>query len=232
MKSEWLPFFVPHFPTEEDAAAFVGECESINRGYRPPEKLDDSTPKVMMHQTVRLITLSESIRTIRAAEPLSLFFILVCAECVAKLLDHYGGERESRRYVKKFFDEHVLRDDKQKMEQSFQKMKRQVAPPVYLKVAEVADLLYDIRCDVVHEGRYWGFSFPDGSRPGERRLSPWHPKEKEKHPKEKEKHPKEKEPASVVGVTISLQEVRDIVVRGCIEAVKKALKNWRPGPPS
>ncbi len=207
--NEWLPFFVPHFPSETEATAFVDECESINPDYRPPEQLDDSTPKIMMHQTVRLISLADKVPMLAYGQPLSLFFMIVCAECVTKLFEHHDFERnpKSKEFVRKFFNEHVSPDDRQKLISSFSWV-----PYSPVTLTEIADLLYDIRCDVVHEGRYWEFSFPDGTH-GKSRLNI---------------HPKHRKGEKAVTVTVSLKEIRDIVVRGCVTAVRKALKNCQP----
>ncbi len=64
-----------------------------------------------------------------------------------------------------------------------------------LNIEEVADLLYDVRCDVVHEGMYWGFFF----RYENITMLNINPK---------------------VTVKIGLSDLRDIVVRGCINAIQ------------
>lgn len=216
MKNKWIDFFKPFFPTLKDAFAFVKACESINPDYKPLEELEDSTPKIMMHQTVRLISLSDDIRTIKPSkDPLSLFFIIVCAECVAKLSDHYNGEGKSRDYVRKFFNDFIRPKDRQKLEEAFSYPFARGRTFGYEKVI---DLLYDIRCDVAHEGRYWGFSFPDAIT--RRTIVNPHPR------RSKVKHP-ETEPVSA---RITFNEIRDIIVRGCIAAVQEALKKHQSVP--
>jgi hypothetical protein len=64
---------------------------------------------------------------------------------------------------------------------------------------KVVDLLYAVRCDVVHEGKYWGFSFHDGSTPM-LNVDP------------------------DVTVYLTFKELRDIIVKGCINAIKDKLK--------
>ena len=150
------------------------------------------------------MTISDAVRRLDGVhDPLSLMFMLICAECVAKLFANYRGDRDSKRYVKAFFEEHVVAEGRQKMVDSFL-----MTPPARITYEEIVDLLYDIRCDVAHEGRYWGFSFPDGqqTRPV---LNP--------HPK----HSKGKRP---VTVAITLDELRRIIVRGCIGATEKKLQ--------
>jgi hypothetical protein len=202
-KSDWLNFFRPYFPIEGEAAAFVDRCERINRDYRTPEEMDDSTPKIMMHQTARLIVISDAVRRLDGAhDPLSLMFMLICAECVAKLFENQPQDGRSRHYVRTFFEEHVLPEDRQKLIESFLRTR-----PARMTYREIVDLLYDIRCDVAHEGRYWGFSFPDAQTT--RAILNLHPK-----------HRQGKQPVTVM---MTLDELKRIVVRGCIAATNKRL---------
>jgi hypothetical protein len=59
-------------------------------------------------------------------------------------------------------------------------------------------MLYDVRCDVVHEGNCWGFAFHDGVTP---MINV----------------------APDVEARIRLRTLRDMVVRGCIKAVSGKL---------
>lgn len=68
-----------------------------------------------------------------------------------------------------------------------------------LSFEKVVDLLYAVRCDVVHEGKYWGFSFQDGNIP----MVNVEPD---------------------VNVFMTYLELRDIIVKGCINAIKDKLK--------
>lgn len=206
MTSDWLTFFKPYFLSEVDAVAFVERCESINRDYRPIEELDDSTAKVMMHQTVRLVTLSEHMRLLRGThDPLSLFFLIICAECVSKLYAVFKGEGKSREFVRRFFSEHVSATGRDTLAKHFKPSKHGSD-----KIEDIVDILYAIRCDVVHEGRYWGFSFPTNSCPV---LN---------------LHPKHKMGQDPIRVSMSIDQLRDIVVRGCIAAVIKKLDSSQP----
>jgi len=154
--SDWLNFFRLYFATDEEAVAFVGRCESINRDYRSPEEMDGSAPKIMTHQTVRLITIADAVRRLHGVhDPLSLMFMLICAECVAKLFDNHPEDGRSRQYVRTFFDKYVVPEDRQKLVENFLGTR-----PARISYREIADLRYDIRCDVAHEGRYWGVLLP------------------------------------------------------------------------
>ena len=181
----WLRFFGPHFPSNEALLKFIEPLEAL--------VLEDSRhpAKIMMHQTQRLISIADDLPAIRSGkESLQLVFLLICAENLAKMHDHFTGEGQSRAYVRKFFEVLVSGDDRDVLEHSFTHGMR----PIPLR--GIVDMLYDVRCDVVHEGKYWGFHFHDGRTP---MLNT--------------------EPD--VNVFIQLSSFRDIVVRGCIAAISQ-----------
>jgi hypothetical protein len=119
----------------------------------------------------------------------------MCAENVAKLHDGFSGEGKSRHYVQNFFAKFLSESDKDTLSYGF-KVNADSVPSIGFSKA--VDLLYDIRCDVVHEGNYADFAFHDG------RMSMVNTNPN-------------------VIAEIQLLQVRDIVVRGCINAVKDNL---------
>ncbi|MCK4621669.1 MAG: hypothetical protein KAT62_05570 [Desulfuromonadales bacterium] len=183
--NKWLQFFEPFFPTPGEARTFVEELE--------PLCIDD-TPhpaKIMMHQTQRLISLADDIPEIRRNnETLPLLFLLICAEHIAKKFHNFNKDGQSRAYVRRFFNEFLSEEDKRKIETGIRKHDRKPST-----VQQATDILYDVRCDTVHEGKYWGFHFHDGDTP----ILGTDPD---------------------VIISIKLSELRNIIVRGCIEAIK------------
>lgn len=181
---KWIDFFAPFFATRDDARGFVEPLEAL--------ALEDPRhpTKIMLHQTQRLISISDDLPAIRKGkESLQLAFLLICAENIAKMHDNYDDEGSSKAYVRKFFEQFVVEEDYDVLERSFTTYER---TPLYLRA--VVDALYAVRCDVVHEGKYWGFQFHDGKTP---MLNG--------------------DPDVIVSIT--LHELRDIVVRGCIRAI-------------
>jgi hypothetical protein len=180
---DWVNFFCSSFGTRLEAEAWVARCETS-----PPPNV----AMTMMRQTQRLISIADDIPTIRPhTESLQLFFLVVCAEHVAKLYHQYPGEGQSKEYVNRFFDEFVLGSDRQTLSTAFIDVKNHLLRP--LSFREAVDTLYKIRCDVAHEGNIWGFAFGMINDP------------------------------PPVDAKISLSELRDIIVRGCIEAVSRKL---------
>lgn len=185
----WVDFFAPFFPGRAAAEDWVGRCEAL--------ALPKNAAKIIMHQTQRLISLADDLPTIRPhAESLQLLFLLVCAEHVAKLHDGFTGEGQSKAYVERFFESFVIGTDRQTLSSAFADLKDRLLRPLPFK--EAVDLLYDIRCDVVHEGSCWGFAFHDGVTP---MINV----------------------APDVEARIGLPALRNMVVRGCIRAVSDKL---------
>jgi hypothetical protein len=183
---KWITFYEPFFDDLEPARRFVDNLERIND---PEVRLHKA--KVMMHQTQRLVSLADDIVKLRTdRQSLQLLFLVICAENIAKLFDDFDEEGKSRAYVRKFFSMHVSSEDRSVLERSF--CTHDLEP---LSVRELADCLYSVRCDVVHEGQYWGFHFSDGDTPM-LNLSP------------------------EVTVHLTYQQIRAIVVRGCINAIQ------------
>lgn len=182
---KWVGFYERFFPTPSEAQAFVERCES-GPDYPPI--------KVMMHQAQRLVSLSDEIWELRRRDALQVLFLIICAECEAKLQAGFQGDGQSKAYVKKFFARFLSADDQILMSSAFQR----IGDFEPLTLEEAVDLLYDIRCDVVHEGQYWGYFFSDGDCP---MVNPNHK----------------------TIARISIKALRDLVVRASICAIKTLL---------
>lgn len=193
---KWINFYQSFFSTREEATEFVESLECLGPGdqrYRA---------KIMMHQAQRLVTLADDMQRLftladdmpkvrPGKDALQLLFLMICAENIAKLFHNFEGERESRKYVRRFFEEFVVGADRQAIQGSIVK---DTLPPLALNLVEVADTLYSVRCDVVHEGQYWGFQFHDGDTPMITGDPP-------------------------VTVYLELSTLRDVVVRAAIRAI-------------
>lgn len=186
----WLNFYLQHFASREEAEEFVQACEMLQ------PSAPNHIAKVMMHQTQRLVSIADDLPQFRPhKEPLQVLFLLMCSENIAKLHDGFSGEGQSRHYVQQFFNKFLLQPDKDFLAYGF---KINTDPMRFMGFKKAVDLLYDIRCDVVHEGNYNGFAFHDGHSP----MVNTDPD---------------------VIAEIQLIQVRHIVVRGCIKAVEGKL---------
>lgn len=189
---KWLAFYTPHFTSPDVAKKFVESCENH----------PDNIVKILMHQTQRLISLSDDIQEIRPGdEALQLLFLIMCVENISKLQAGYtdDGKSKSKYYVKKFFDDFLCEDDKDLLRNGFIDNNKKLLPPLTFEMTfdEVVDMLYEIRCDVVHEGNYTDFDFHNGI---------WGVVTEHRD-------------KSVIS-KITLKDVRDVIIRGCIMAIQ------------
>lgn len=190
---KWIDFFAPYFHNREDAKKFVEPLEAL--ALKDPRH----PAKIMLHQTQRLISISDDLPIIRKGkEALQLAFLLICAENIAKMHHNFDDEGSSRPYVRRFYEQFLLDEDRHVMEVSFTTHGNK---PLDLRA--IVDALYAVRCDVVHEGKYWDFHFSDGKA---REING--------------------DPDVIVSIT--LRQFRDIVVRGCIRAINTYLGRTAP----
>lgn len=186
----WLSFYLPYFASKKEAEDFVQACENLQLS------VPNHVAKIMIHQTQRLVSIADDLPQLRPhMEPLQVLFLVMCSENIAKLHDGFSGEGKSRHYVQHFFHKFLSQSDKDALSYGF-KINADLLPPIGF--GKAVDLLYDIRCDVVHEGNYTDFAFQDGHIPMVNT-------------------------APEIIAEIQLVQIRDIVVRGCINAVKDKL---------
>ena len=150
---KWVDFYATIFPSRCDAETFVKSLEALlPEDHRHPAK-------IMMHQTQRLLSLSDDIPRIRPGkQSLQLLFLIICAEYIAKMHDNFKGEGKSKYYIHRFFDQFVDEADHRILANSFSRH-----DDTLMELHEVVDILYSVRCDVVHEGQYWDFNFCNGT---------------------------------------------------------------------
>jgi hypothetical protein len=160
----------------------------------------DNAAKVMMHQVQRLVSLSDDMQKIRPNnEPLKLLILIMCVENIAKLHDGYTRENFSKKYVTKFFNDFLSDTDKDLLRNGFIDCNDKWLRP--MSFDNVVRMLYKIRCDVVHEGNYLSFSFYDGKTEMLEMI----------------------DQSYAVTPHISLQDVRRIIIHGCISAIRDKL---------
>jgi len=155
--TKWLDFYRPYFPSESEARLFIGDCE----------KSSDAAAMLIMHQAARLVTISKKMAEIQPGrDALELLFLLICAENVSKLHDDFHDEGKSRHYVQTFFSQFLSNSEKAQIEEKFLTLDLGL-----MNLGQIIDVLYDTRCDVVHEESTGAFhSVRMGYRPRPSRL--------------------------------------------------------------
>jgi hypothetical protein len=117
----------------------------------------------------------------------------MAAETVAKLIREYKQEGDSKKHVRLFFEEDCSKSARQTLAAAFEKNGET------LSLRAAVEYLYQIRCDVVHEGRYFTYSLSSDVP----MLNPGHN-------------------GSVIA-KIGLGDLRKIVLEGTLLAARRAL---------
>lgn len=140
-----VEFYSSAFSSTEKAKEFIDHIKKTN-----------GPSKIILYQTARMIYLAETIHQ-KGRPSLQVLFFLIAAEAVAKLVDNFHGEGQSRQYVKKFFKNICNTKHQDKLSKAFKKQDTEIdfMSEDYLTIDETIYLLYDVRCDVVHRGIYF-----------------------------------------------------------------------------
>ncbi|CAK1756842.1 Apea-like HEPN domain-containing protein [Vibrio crassostreae] len=188
---KWLDFYRPYFDSEEELVVFIEQCEKLT-----PQD-DNHRAKIMMHQGQRLSTVSGAMEeVVSGRDPLKLLFLLVAAENISKLHISTAEEGRSKFHVKRFFQQFCCGQAKRNLVDKIEVIKKA------RDLDTVVSALYTIRCDVVHEGHYWGFDFATDERPS--LLS-------------------SKDGTQLLRVRLTFGEFQELVIKGVISAVRDIL---------
>ena len=132
----------------------LGDAPAAQDLYGRAHAASDSTAKIILHQTARLLSLADWMDEVAPARPaLKVFFFVILAEAAAKLAFGFAGEGKSRRHVHRFFEELCVSPDRDRLGRAFRRIEG--APHPLLTTEEAVDILYDVRNDVAHRGQYF-----------------------------------------------------------------------------
>lgn len=188
---KWLRFYREYLPTEGELVIFIEACEQLKSADK------NHRAKIMMHQGQRLLTIAEGMESVEdSREPLKLLFLLIAAENISKLHLSTKKKGNSKFHVRRFFTEFCSNEDKEKIVRCIEIVGENSS------LDQLIDVLYDIRCDLVHEGTYWGFDFATPKNPSI--LTGINIK-------------------SVIRVKMYYEEFRDIVARGIVCATQQVI---------
>jgi hypothetical protein len=185
---DFSEFFSPAFPSMEAARAFVERVE----------RLDGPAPaKLALHQAARMLWLADRVDEVARGRPaLEILFYLIAAEAVAKIASGFKGEGRSKAYVRRFFGEICSDEHRRRLRTAFTGSNMKGESPAWERAV---DILYGVRCDVVHEGRYFEFHLAEEGDP-DPVLSHW---------------------GGGYGVArMSLSQLRQIILEGAVRGVQ------------
>ena len=181
---DYVDFFLPAFQNYEEARQFVGSVEA-----------SDDRVRQVLHQAARMIWLGDRLDEVAKGRPaLQVLFYIIAAEAIAKIIDSFDGEGQSRAYVKKYFEEICTGEHKQKLQKAFTRVPITGAD---WTLENTIDFLYDVRCDVVHEGKYFEMTLKDHKVS---MLTSWKDE--------------------MITAHITLEELRQIILEGAVNACK------------
>jgi hypothetical protein len=151
---DFKDFYRPAFGTAETAHGFV------ERALATP--LDVSPAQRILRQAARMIWLGDRLDTVAKGRPaLQVLFYLIAAEASAKLLYGFAKEGKCREHVRLFFEQICSDEHRARLVSGFRLPHHYANPPL----RAVVDLLYVVRCDVAHEGRYFEFQMQEAGEP-------------------------------------------------------------------
>jgi hypothetical protein len=191
-------FYEGVFPNAKAARDFYSEVDRL-----PP---NHNTAKVVLHQTARMVWLADKIDEVARGRPaFQILFYLIAAELVAKLVFNFKGRGKVWYHVLKFFTEICGDETKVRLGNSFKR-----TPYGDVSAKDAVGLLYDVRCNVAHEGMYYNFSLPLNQTEGPVLVN--------------------------VGeesftTDLRIEEVRRMVLEGAVLASRKSLKAASMGNP-
>jgi len=139
--------YLPAFANLKESQKFVEQVE----------KAPKNTAKVILHQAGRMIWLGDQIDKVAAGRPaLQILFFMIAAEAVAKMVFDYKNEGESKAFSKKFFSDICDERHRKTLGAAFAWGSSKTFPRGgLLSWEEAVGLLYAVRCDVAHRGKYY-----------------------------------------------------------------------------
>ena len=141
----YAEFYCSAFTELSAAEEFVKRVEAVPR--------NRSLAKIVLHQAARMLWLADRIDEVASRRPaLQILFYCVAAEATAKMVFGFNGEGQSKQYTQRFFEEVCESRQQNVLTSAFSRNGSR------LTLRQTVDLLYSVRCDVVHEGAYFEFS--------------------------------------------------------------------------
>jgi hypothetical protein len=208
---DYSEFYAPAFSDPAEARKFVEDAENF--------KDQDPLPARIIHQAARMLWLADKMDDIAPERPaLQVLFFLIAAEAVAKMVFGFSGQGKSREYVGKFFEEICDESHRQRLGAAYKRIlpSSNFRRHSDLRVTreEAVNFLYDVRCDVVHEGQYF-MTMPLKTSADSHLnaiVTVWDTKN-------------QKEPEFGLSVFMTAAELRQIVLKGAVNGCRKAMKN-------
>lgn len=221
-KEELVSFYERYLGNKEDAELFIVEI------YTKTTR-DNNVCLRMMNNIKRFATIMDD--DVKNKIEVKLFFLLTCIESLYILVNN-NSRLNKRDILEDFLDKHLLETDKHKI---IEGIKHSIDDDC-LCLTEITDLLCELRNKLVHEGVYGYFTFGDGKGSFLNCINLYvneEYKEAKKEAKEIKKqtgividldeYKKNEKFMRTYDVSLTFEELRDILIRGMINFLKQYL---------
>ena len=192
-------YFLPVFDSSENAKAFVKSAR------------ENQKARIVIHQCARMLYLADKVCQ-RGRPALDVLFFMIIAEATAKIIYDFQDQGKSKEYTYKFFKDICDESHKARLSTAFRKQTEEsdFVADNYLTLDETIELLYGVRCDVVHRGKYFDNLWLKEKNGDDNTLFAW-------------------KNLQFVSPNISTNELRNImlesVVHGCQRELRDASQN-------
>jgi hypothetical protein len=197
-------FLEPYFQSDQSAKDFIDECYQI-----PTHET-----KRALHQLYRFMSLSNEFETLETGSVMDgfhIFFWIVAIEAMNKATTPLL-KKQKIQIVRDFFKENINGSDQEIL---IKNVMKDTTPHEATTIEIVADMFNTVRNMVAHEGIYWMFTFPTNS--GDSNLFVI-PKEKTS---QLSTYTMGEENFETFNISLTKVEVRDIIIRGALNYLKK-----------
>jgi hypothetical protein len=141
---DFVKFYRPAFSSASEARRFYSQVKT--------RTTKNNLALLLVNQTARMLWLADHIDRVAAGRPaFQVLFYLIAAEMVAKITFGFHEKGKSKRFVHRFFDDICP----ERLTHRLSSALRDPNTGRNVRVHEVVEFLYDVRCDVVHMGSYY-----------------------------------------------------------------------------
>lgn len=206
ISEEYIKFFSDYFRDREKAIKLLRACYEMN----------DVRPRRIINNISRLISLGDEMISIKPGRyGLAIFYWIVSIEATNHIANQGTKERDKIKIIRRFFAECIDEVDQAfllgHIERSLSD--ERVKEPSKLSLDIIATIFYNIRHDFVHEGNYSNFHFSHSN--DERIINSLTMKE----------HGKDKEEERTYYISITYEQMRNIIIKGLLNFLKKQMGN-------
>jgi len=148
----WRKFYRKEFNTLQEFRDFAQKCLKSR---------NDKSHLVLTTGEDLIKLADQADKLVKGRPAFQIFFLVICAEAIYRILKNLPHKRNiSSKSVRHFCKVYFSSDDQKKFQKWFQRSladEKIQATGTGMSIEEIIDYFYRIRCEIAHQGRYWGF---------------------------------------------------------------------------